>query len=134
MSSKSKNSRKAIDRPFSSSVLKHAKEIAADYQIIIQFQDGEYFGRGLELPYVMNDGKTPDQCVSATRDSLVTAVAHMLEIGEKPPAPASDRIRSEQINIRLTPEEKLLIDETARSRGFKGIGDFVRSTTLASIR
>jgi predicted RNase H-like HicB family nuclease len=134
MSSKSKSSRKAIDRPFSSSALKRAKEIAADYQIIIQFQDGEYFGRGLELPFVMNDGKSPDECVSATRGSLVTAVAHMLEIGEKPPAPASDRIRSEQINVRLTPEEKLLIDETARSRGFKGIGDFVRSTTLASIR
>jgi predicted RNase H-like HicB family nuclease len=134
MSSKSKNSRKAIDRPFASTVVKQAKEVAAAYQIIIQFQGGEYFGRGLELPYVMNDGKTPDECVAATRDSLVTAVAHMLEIGEKPPAPASDRIRSEQINIRLTPEEKLLIDETARSRGFKGIGDFVRSTTLASIR
>lgn len=134
MPSKSKNSRKAIDRPFGPDVLRHASEIAGAYQIIIQFEDGEYFGRGLELPYVMNDGKTPDQCVRATRDSLVTAVAHMLEIGEKPPAPASDQIRSEQINIRLTPEEKLIIDETARSRGFKGIGDFVRSTTLASIR
>jgi len=134
MPSKSKNSRKAIDRPFAPGVWKHAAQIAADYQIIIQFQDGEYFGRGLELPFVMNDGKTPDECVAATRESLATAVAHMLETGEKPPAPASDRIRSEQINIRLTPEEKLLIDETARSRGFKGIGDFVRSTTLANIR
>ncbi len=86
------------------------------------------------MPYVMNDGKTADACVGATLESLTTAVAHLLEIGEKPPAPASDQKRSEQINIRLTVEEKMLLDETARSRGFKGIGDFVRSTTLASIK
>lgn len=134
MSSKSKNSRKAIDRPFDAKLLKQAKEIASGYQIIIQYQDGEYYGRGLELPYVMNDGITPDACVAATRESLTTAIAHLLETGEKPPAPASDQKRSEQVNIRLTAEEKLLLDEAARCRGFKGIGDFVRSTTLATIR
>jgi len=134
MPGKLKNSRKAIDRPFEAKLLEQAKQIAAGYQIIIQFQDGEYYGRGLELPYVMNDGRTPDACVAATRESMAIAIAHMLETGEKPPAPASDHKRSEQINIRLTTEEKLLLDEAARSRGFKGIGDFVRSTSLASIR
>lgn len=131
MSAKSKNSSKAIDRPFDPATLRRAKSIAALYQIVLQFEDGEYYGRGLEMPYVMNDGKTPDQCVKATRQSLATAVATLLERGETPPPPASEGKRSEQINVRLTTEEKLLLESAARSRGFKGLGDFVRATVLA---
>jgi predicted RNase H-like HicB family nuclease len=134
MSAKSNKSRKAIDRPFDPAILKRAASIAAGYQIIIQFEDGGYYGRGLEMPMVMNDGPTPDACVEATRQSLTTAVATLLERGERPPSPASDARRSEQVNVRLTAEEKVLLDETARSRGFKGIGDFVRSTVLSTIK
>jgi predicted RNase H-like HicB family nuclease len=130
MFGKSPKSRKAIDRPFERGVLERAAKIAASYQIIIQFEDGEYYGRGLEMPFVMNDGKTPDNCVQATRQALTTAVATLLESGQIPPSPASEHKRSEQINIRVTPEEKLLLEEAARSRGFRGIGDYVRSTTL----
>jgi predicted RNase H-like HicB family nuclease len=112
-------------------VLKRAGAIAERYQIILQFEDGEYYGRGLEMPYVMNDGKTPDACVRATREALTVAVATLLEAGEVPPAPASEGKRTEQVNVRLTPEEKLLLEEAARSRGFRGLGDFVRSTALS---
>lgn len=131
MPAKLKSSSKAIDRPFDPAILRRAKSIAAQYQIILQFEDGEYYGRGLEMPYVMNDGKTPDQCVKATRESLAVAVAVLLEGGEMPPAPASGGKRSEQINVRLTTEEKQLLENAARNRGFKGLGDFVRATVLA---
>ena len=131
MPARSKSSSKGIDRPFDPPLLRRARAIAAQYQIVLQFEDGEYYGRGLEMPYVMNDGKTPDDCVKATRESLTTAVAAMLERDEKPPAPASGGKRSEQINVRLTTEEKLLLENAARSRGFKGLGDFVRATVLA---
>ena len=132
MSAKSKSSSKtAVDRPFDATVLKRARTIAEQYQIILQFEDGEYYGRGLEMPYVMNDGKTPDACVRATRESLAVAVATLLEAGDVPPAPASEGKRTEQVNVRLTPEEKLLLEEAARSRGFRGLGDFVRSTALS---
>ena len=131
MSAKSKSSSKAVDRPFDATVLKRARAIAEQYQIILQFEDGEYYGRGLEMPYVMNDGKTPDACVRATREALTVAVATLLEAGDAPPAPASEGKRTEQVNVRLTPEEKLLLEEAARSRGFRGLGDFVRSTALA---
>ena len=130
MLAKSPKSPKAINRPFEPGLLGRARKIAAMYQIIIQFEDGEYYGRGLEMPGVMNDGKTPDDCVRATRESLVSAVATLLEEGRVPPSPASEHKRSEQINIRVTPEEKLLLEETARNRGFRGIGDYVRSTSL----
>ncbi len=131
MSAKSKSSSKALERPFDATVLKRARAIAEQYQIILQFEDGEYYGRGLEMPYVMNDGKTPDACVRATRESLTIAIATLLEAGDVPPAPASEGKRTEQVNVRLTPEEKLLLEEAARSRGFRGLGDFVRTTALA---
>lgn len=85
------------------------------------------------MPYVMSDGKTPDACVTATRQAMTVAAATLLERGEIPPTPASLKKRSEQINIRLTPEEKLLLEELARSKGFRGISDFVRSTSLSYI-
>ena len=61
-------------------------------------------------------------------------MAALLEKREHPPAPASQARRSERVDVRLTVEEKLLLDEAARSRGFKGFGDFVRPTALASLR
>ncbi len=134
MSVKSKKSSKAINRPFAPGILRRARAIADTYQIILHHEDGEYYGRGLEMPHVMNDGKTPDECVRATREILTTAVAYMLENKQTPPAPASQNKRTEQVNIRLTSEEKLILEDAARSRGFRGISDFIRNTTLARVR
>jgi hypothetical protein len=80
----------------------------------------------------MSDGKTPDECVRNTRDILTTAVAYLLETSQVPPVPASENKRTEQINIRLTVEEKLRLEEAARSKGFRGLSDFVRNASLAS--
>jgi uncharacterized protein (DUF1778 family) len=58
----------------------------------------------------------------------------MIESGQTPPAPASENKRTEQINVRLTPEEKLTLEEAARSKGYRGISDFVRSASLANTK
>jgi len=134
MSDKSRKSSKAIDRPFDPKILARARKIAESYQIILHFENDEYYGRAVEMPHVMNDGKTPDECVAATRDILTTAVAYMLESGQVPPPPASDNKRTEQVNVRLTAEEKLLLEEAARSKGFRGVSDFVRAASLSTIR
>jgi predicted RNase H-like HicB family nuclease len=131
---KSKRPSKAIDRPFSASILRKARAIAETYQIVLHKEDGEYYGRSVELPNVMNDGKTPDECVAATREILTTAIAYMLECGQVPPPAASEQKRTEQINVRVTAEEKLILEEAARSRGFKGLSDFVRSVSIQSLR
>ena len=115
-------------------MLRRARWIADRYQIILHFEDGLYYGRGLELPTAINHGRTPDECVKATRDILTTAVAYLLESGQTAPAPASENKRSEQINVRLTPEERLLLEEAARSKGYRGISDFVRSASLANAK
>jgi predicted RNase H-like HicB family nuclease len=134
MSAKSKRSSVRIDRPFTAAVLRRARQVADAYQIILQLEEGLYYGRGLEMPTVMNHGKTPDECVRATKDALTTAVAYLLEEGETPPAPASENKRTEQVNVRLTAEEKLLLEEAARSKGYRGVSDFVRSASLASAK
>lgn len=81
----------------------------------------------------MNDGATPDRCVKATRDILTTAIAYMLETGQAPPPAASEQKRTEQINVRVTAEEKLILEEAARGKGYRGLSDFVRSVSLQSM-
>jgi predicted RNase H-like HicB family nuclease len=130
MSAKSTKSRKALNRPFAADVMKRARAIAEGYQIVLQFEDGEWYGRGLEMPFVMSDGQTAEACVRSTREALALAVATTLESGKAPLPAASERKRSEQINIRVTPEEKLLLEAAARRRGFRGLGEYVRSASL----
>jgi predicted RNase H-like HicB family nuclease len=134
MSKKSKKPSKDIHRPFDPEILKRARKIAESYQIVLHFEDGEYYGRGLEFPTAMNDGKTPDECVAATRDILTTAVASMLEDGHTPPPPISDQKRTEQVNVRLTTEEKLVLVDAAYSSGFRGISDFIRNASLTQAK
>jgi predicted RNase H-like HicB family nuclease len=128
---KKRRKRSGLSRPFARDILERARKIAAGYQIIIRPEDGEYVGRGLELPGVMNDGKTPDECVEKTRESMVTMVAFMLERGEAPPPPAAEGGRKVQVNVRMSVEEKLVIESLARQRGFGGISDYIRASALA---
>lgn len=132
-SAKSKSRSAKVDRPFDAAVLKRARQIVEQYRIVIHREDGDYFGETLELPGSMNDGKTPAQCIENTIDIVTTAVAAMLERGEIPPLPATDERRDEQVNVRLSKLEKLTFEEAARTRGFRGVSDFMRSATMSSV-
>lgn len=123
MSSKSKK----LNREFDKKVLSNARKIVEKYEVIISHENDEWYGRGLEMPTVFGDGKTPDECVKNTKDALVATVAHLLEQGEVIPAPAGDGKRTEQVNVRLTTEEKVILVASARSNGFRGLGDFLRA-------
>jgi len=130
MSAKSRKSSKAIDRQFDSEIIRRARKISQKYQIVVELENGHYYGRGYELPNVMDDGSSGDECIAKTREALVTAVAYLLESGQKPPLPASANKRSEQINVRLTPDERVRLEEGARNHGFRGVSDFVRTSVL----
>src|SRR5450759_982760 len=100
MSIKFKNGEtSAADRPFNKAVLDRARQFADQYQIVLKFEDDEWYGHGLELPGARGDGKTVAAAVADTRAALVTMVAYMLEQGQDIPAPASEGNRSVQINI-----------------------------------
>ncbi len=126
---------KRLDRPFDPAILRRAEAIAARYRVILEPEEGVgYLGRGLELPNVMGDGATPNECVKNVREALVAVVAHLLERRKNPPAPSIEGRRTAQINVRLTEEEKLLLEEMARREGFRGVADYVRTKSLAGTK
>jgi predicted RNase H-like HicB family nuclease len=133
MSGKSKKSAKAIDRPFSVQVLKEARQIAAEYQVLMHCEEGHWYGRSLEMPHVFGDGKTADVCIQDTQEALCGAVACLLEEGKKPPFPAREGTRTQQVNVRLTAEEKAVLESTAKRKGFKGLSDFLRAAALDAV-
>lgn len=126
-----KNSRKDIAGSFEPKIMDAARRIASSYDIVLRFEDGEWYGHALEYPEAMGDGKTEAACVRATRQSLAAGVATMLEAGQTPPPAAREGIRSAQVNVRLTPEEKAVLESKASSKGFRGLSDFIRTTVLA---
>jgi predicted RNase H-like HicB family nuclease len=130
MSVKSRESVKALDRPFAPEVLTKAKKVAAEYQVILSCEEGHWYGRGLELPNVFGDGKTVAQCVADTREALTGAVAYLLEEGQKPPAPARAGTRTQQVNVRLTAEERALLEATAKRKDYNGLSDFLRAVAV----
>jgi predicted RNase H-like HicB family nuclease len=135
MSAKSKRSKTgkalAIDRPFAPTILAEARRIVADYEITLWFEDGVWYGHGVEFPTAYGDGSTVEECMASTREGLVAGVAYMLEKGARPPRPARLGERSEQVNIRLTAEERAMLENRSRAGGFRGLSDYVRTTALA---
>jgi len=111
--------------------LRKAKKIVADYRIMLERNEKlGFIGSAVELPTVFADARTPEQCYKATEEALMVAVATMIECGQRPPQPASAGLRTEQVNVRLTAEEKLLFANAAMNLGFKGVSDFIRNSAL----
>jgi predicted RNase H-like HicB family nuclease len=131
-SAKSVRHSKPIDRPFEPKILKRAQEMSSRYQVVLQFEDGEYFGRCLEMPLIMGDGKTADACVENVRQALAATLAYMLEEGQTPPSPAAEQTRNQQVNIRLTGAEREILEQTAHRKGFRGISDYMRHAALVA--
>ncbi len=88
----------------------------------------------MELPHVFGDGPTVERCVEETREALIGAVALLLEEGSRPPAPARENTRTQQVNVRLTAEEKILLESTSKRKGFNGLSDFIRAAALESAK
>ena len=120
-----------LKKSLKATVLRKANNIAEEYCITIE-RNGRlgFIGSSVELPTVFADAKTSEQCYKATQEALMVAVATMIECGQRPPQPASAKKRNEQVNVRLTSEEKILLSNAASSLGFKGISDFLRNVAL----
>jgi predicted RNase H-like HicB family nuclease len=130
-SSKSEAKFKTLSKPFKETVLRKARKLVADYRIMLERNEKlGFIGSAVELPTVFADAKTPEDCYKATEKALMVAVATMIECGQRPPQPASEGLRTEQVNVRLTAEEKLLFANAAMNLGFKGISDFIRNSAL----
>lgn len=128
---KAKSAAPSLDRPFAKAVLAQAERMASQYQLVITREpEIGYLGRTVEMPLVMGDGETIEACATQTLEATVAAIATMLELGETPPAPARAGKRDQQVNIRLTAEEKMQLEAAARNEGFRSLSDFLRASGL----
>ena len=128
MSKKLKSS--DIARPFSSVVLAEARKVARRYHVVIEETDGLFLGSGLEMPLVMADGQTPEECLKNTRQALVAASAALIECGDALPPPMDQQKRTIHVNLRLTGYEKRIIEAVARRKWYDGVSEFLRVTAL----
>lgn len=125
---------KNLSEAFGESVLIEARRFSDAYRVIIEKNDDlGFIGSSVELPTVFADGKTQEECLKAIEQALAGAVATMIIDGRKPPQPSTAKKRSEQINIRLTSYEKLLLTNKAADLGFKGISDLIRTTIIRNL-
>jgi predicted RNase H-like HicB family nuclease len=120
-----------LSRPFAPEVLRRARGLAEQYRLVISPEPGVgYFGHALELPSAMGDGKSVDACARAVLEAATVAVATMIERGEKPPAPSTEGRRDQQVNLRLTAEEKMRLEAAAGRDGFRSLSDYIRASAL----
>jgi predicted RNase H-like HicB family nuclease len=125
---------KNIAAPFALGIVAQAKRIVVQYDIVLRHEDGQWCGHALEYPEAMGDGKTAEKAVASTREALMAGVCTMLEAGQTPPAPARNALRTEQVNVRLTAEEKSLLESRAKTKGFRGLSDFIRARALEMVK
>ena len=128
-------SKTKLDRPFKKTVWQQAQNAVEDYQIVIQ-RGGDlgYIGTSIEMPTVLAEGKTPDKCLKATQEALIITASTMIECGKMPLQGSILAKRNIQVNVRLTPKEKLLLKSASSSRGFNGLSDFIRTSVFEHIR
>jgi predicted RNase H-like HicB family nuclease len=124
-----------LSKAFDEKLLQRGRELASQYSILFRPSEQHGFSATcLEFPTVFVHGKTVAQCDKKAREALAIGVAVMLEQGDTPPLPASDERRDQQVNIRLTSEEKLLLEDSARRRGYRGLSDFMRAAAMSQTR
>ncbi len=78
----------------------------------------------------MADGATPGECYDQVIEATTGTIATLLERGERPPAPSSEGRRDQQVNLRLTAEERLRLDAAAAREGYRSLSDYVRAAAL----
>jgi predicted RNase H-like HicB family nuclease len=136
MSSSSKKSSKTSARAkprvgFDEKLLAKAREIVLGYSLIIErMSPGSFVGRSIELPGTIGHGSTYQECADSTLRTQSFEICTLLERDEPLPEPANSRRRTVQLNLRISPHEKLVMEEAATTRGFRSISDFVREAAL----
>ena len=129
---KSKHTSAVNDKPFAAAILEKASQGVERYRFAFWREDGRFVGQCVELD-TRGVGRTAEAAVAEARKLALTAAAFMLEAGRRLPLPSAGQARTVQVNIRLSPAEKLAIEEAAQANGFRGISDYLRVRGLAAV-
>ena len=126
---------KDLTKVLKADVLRKAEKAVSGYKITIEpNQRFGFAGSAIEFPTVLGRGKTREECLQDTQEALKVAAAAMLYLGGNPPKPAPAQARTEQVNVRVTRTEKVLMQKAATHLGFRGVGDFVRNTIMECVK
>ena len=129
ISAKSRKSLKVGNIPTAQHEAQAAK-LAEQYRITLWREDGEWWGRCVELPHCLGDGKTSQAAIEATKQGIVAGLSADLADGIPAPLPAREGVRSEQVNVRLSADERQAIEANAMRAGFKGLADYIRAVAM----
>lgn len=128
---KAKRTSTGLDRPFDQAVLARAAELARSYTVrFAPCPEGGVEGSCVELPYAAGQGDTIQSCYHELFEIMVTTLAVMIEEGQSVPSPLSVQRRDAQVNLRLSQDEKLRLEETATREGYRSVSDFIRAAAL----
>ena len=131
------NKTNATAREFdpSPALIKRARRQMARYHFNIEPDgDGGFVGSATELPGVLADGSTLDECARNLAFALETAIASYLADGQSPPSPTQAEKRTEQVNVRFTPSEQARLKRKSAAEGFRGVGDMIRAEMMRAAR
>jgi predicted RNase H-like HicB family nuclease len=107
-----------------------AAKLADKYRITLWREEDGWYARCVELPNCMGDGDTPEAAIASTRQAIIAGLATDLARGLPAPLPAREGVRSVQVNVRLSPDEREVIEANAIQAGFKGMADYIRAVAL----
>jgi predicted RNase H-like HicB family nuclease len=124
--------RKRLSRPFDRATWARATELAAQYKVVIETNDAGtgYVGYTIEMPFTFGEGSTSAACFRDTLQAAALGIATLLESNQRPPSPTREGKREQQLNVRLSSDEKLRLEAAAERDGFRSVSDFVRSAAL----
>jgi predicted RNase H-like HicB family nuclease len=131
-SRKSSEKRSAARRRFAADVLRQARHVVDRYAFVVRLESDEdgHAARPVELPSVVGFGETAEEAVREAKALALTTVAYLLEQGQPVPPPGAESMRTEQVNFRVSVEEKIRMEAAAQRQGMSLV-EFVRSSALA---
>jgi predicted RNase H-like HicB family nuclease len=122
-------------RPIPDDLIQRGRKLAAKYRMVIErAEHGGFFGSTIEMPLAFGEGKTIEACARDILEATALSIAVTLENGERPPAPSREAARTQQVNIRISGEEKLQLEAIAKRDGYRSLSDLVRAAALRSIK
>lgn len=129
-SARGTSKKSAREGPFSAAVQRRAAELAARYSLVVSASDEGWSARCVEIPTAFAFAETEERALESARERVRVLLAFMIEQERKLPAPMRESKRDSQVNVKLTAEERMVIEEAARQQGFRGLSDFFRFAAM----
>ena len=123
-----------LKKPPSQKHLARGRRLAVRYRLVInKHPENGFWGSTVEMPMVLGSGATIEKCAQDILDATAVTIAVELELGQRPPTPASEGKRNTKIVVMVTADDASRFGEESRRQGFARVSDFLRSAGLKHV-